>query len=81
MKGFYSIRQHADGLFYWLLFANNYREITRSTRGYNQASHARDAAKRFKKIAGGSDVSYRYGRPLKVRVMTANIVHGRFAGR
>lgn len=37
----------------WVIYSNNMRKIAESSRTFNQASHAREAAKRFVKCMQG----------------------------
>lgn len=71
MTGFFSIVQvSADNKFEWRLYSNNHRLILKSQRTYNQASHARDAARRLHKIVANASFQYGIGfkKPRKRRL-------------
>lgn len=68
MTGWFSIKETTPGRWVWVLYANNMREILRSARTFNQANHARDAARRLQKIVTGASHAYGkfMGRPQRL---------------
>lgn len=67
MNAWFSIRKETDK-YIWILFAGNCHEVLRSKRSYNQAHHARDAARRLFKIV--SNASFTYGQQGELHLYT-----------